>query len=162
MRKTLLAIAAIVAPTIAFATDYAVITAVHPIYADNYVTKYETHCYDVEVPIYGQVGSGSTGDVLAGAIIGGAIGNQFGGGSGKDAMTVLGAILGAHEGSRSGRSEVVGYRIENQCNRVATYVNEPVISHYNIRYEYKGVEYHERTTRRYTLGQRVTVQTSLR
>ena len=40
-------------------------------------------------------GNASTGDVLAGAIIGGVIGNQFGKGKGNDAATVLGAIIGA-------------------------------------------------------------------
>lgn len=37
---------------------------------------------------------------LAGAIIGGAIGNQFGGGSGKDILTTAGAGAGAVAGSR--------------------------------------------------------------
>ncbi len=32
---------------------------------------------------------------LGGAVVGGVIGNQFGGGSGKDALTVIGAIAGA-------------------------------------------------------------------
>ncbi|WP_448213968.1 glycine zipper 2TM domain-containing protein [Colwellia sp. MEBiC06753] len=34
--------------------------------------------------------------VFGGALIGGAIGNQFGGGSGKVAATILGALLGAN------------------------------------------------------------------
>lgn len=161
MRKTLVALALAFTPTASFAADYAVITAVHPIFHDRYVTRYETYCHDVEVPVYGRTGGGSSGDVLAGAIIGGAIGNQFGNGSGKDAMTVLGAILGANEASNSGRQEVVGYRLEQRCERVANQVNEPVLSHYNIRYEYNGQEYHERTNRKYTLGQRVRIRTSL-
>ena len=165
MKNTLIAIALIIAPSLAYAggpNNYAVITAVHPIYENRYVTQYETQCYNVEVPVYGQTRSGSSGDVLAGAIIGGAIGNQFGNGSGKDAMTALGIILGASEGSNSTREVVTGYRLERQCDKVSRQVNEPVLSYYKIRYEYNGVEYHEETTQQYTLGQRVRVSTSLR
>jgi uncharacterized protein YcfJ len=38
---------------------------------------------------------------VAGAVIGAIIGNQFGSGSGKDAMTVLGAIVGADQGRKN-------------------------------------------------------------
>lgn len=37
---------------------------------------------------------------LGGALIGGAIGNQFGGGSGKDILTAAGAAAGGLEGQR--------------------------------------------------------------
>jgi uncharacterized protein YcfJ len=78
-------------------------------------------CNTVEVPIYEtrQIGGkASTGDTLAGALIGGVIGNQFGGGKGKDAATVLGAILGADAANKKGgRQEtvIVGYRQTEQC-----------------------------------------------
>ena len=78
-------------------------------------------CNNVEVPIYETRrigGQASTGDTLAGALIGGVIGNQFGGGKGKDAATVLGAILGADVANKnSSRQEtvIVGYRQQQQC-----------------------------------------------
>lgn len=77
-------------------------------------------CTTVEVPIYEtrNKGQASTGDTLAGAIIGGVIGNQFGGGSGKDAATVLGAILGADAANKKGNRQetvIVGYRQQEQC-----------------------------------------------
>ena len=79
-------------------------------------------CQVIDVPIYREVvtGGASTGDVLAGAIIGGVIGNQFGNGSGKDAMTVLGAIVGADSMNKKGHREtvIVGYRQEKQCSTV--------------------------------------------
>lgn len=165
MKSTVTAIIFSILPSLVFAgggNNYAVITAVHPIYEDRYVTRYETQCYDVQVPVYGQQRSGSSDDILSGAIIGGAIGNQFGNGSGKDAMTALGIILGANRGSRSTREVITGYRLERQCDQVAREVLEPVISYYKVRYEYNGVEYHEQTTQRYTLGQRVRVTTNLR
>jgi uncharacterized protein YcfJ len=105
---------------------------------------------------------GNVGDTIAGAIIGGAIGNQFGNGNGKDAMTVLGAIVGANRASNRTVDQIVGYRIEQQCDNVARSVNEPVISSYHIEYVFNGYTYRQETTQEYTLGQRVLVQPALR
>jgi len=44
---------------------------------------------------------------FGGALIGGVIGHQFGGGSGKDVATVLGALIGAGVGNRHGSSSYV-------------------------------------------------------
>lgn len=84
-------------------------------------------CRNVDVPIYGtRDRRGSDGDVLAGAIVGGVIGNQFGGGSGKDAMTVLGAIVGANHMANRTTEEIVGYRTERQCAEAVIYENNRV------------------------------------
>ena len=78
----------------------------------------EQQCGIVDVPIYSQ-GSASTGDVLAGAIIGGVIGNQFGKGKGNDAATVLGAIIGADTANKkNGNKTIVGYKQVQQCNTI--------------------------------------------
>jgi uncharacterized protein YcfJ len=93
----------------------------------------ERVCETVSVPIHSS--SGSTGNTIAGAIIGGAIGNQFGNGSGRDAMTVLGAIVGADVANRSAQNNsVTGYRQEQRCNDVTTYTarNERVYSHSTV------------------------------
>jgi uncharacterized protein YcfJ len=99
----------------------------------------ERVCETVNVPVYGS--SGSTGNTIAGAIIGGAIGNQFGNGSGRDAMTVLGAIVGADVANRSAQNNsVTGYRQEHQCNEVITYVSrqERVYSHSTVTWREGG------------------------
>jgi uncharacterized protein YcfJ len=84
-------------------------------------------CRDVDVPIYGtRDRRGSDGDVLAGALIGGAIGNQFGSGSGQDAMTVLGAIVGANRAANQTTEEIVGYRTERQCFEEVIYQDSRV------------------------------------
>lgn len=140
--------------------NYAFITSVNPVYENNYVTKYKTHCYDVKVPIYVRE-KGSQGDVLTGAIIGGVIGNQIGSGSSRDTMTALGVIIGANEGSRRDRQVVRGYTMEERCDHEAYQVNEPYVSHYKIRYEYNGVEYNDTTNRHYNIGQKVKIRTSL-
>ena len=53
--------------------------------------------YDVEVckRVRQGTGDGSATNEIIGAIFGGAIGNQFGEGDGKDAMTLAGIFLGA-------------------------------------------------------------------
>lgn len=81
------------------------------------------------------VGGGSTADTAAGAIIGGAIGNQFGNGEGKAAMTVLGAILGANAANRNaGRVERV-----TVCDTVYAEQASTVINEYDITYDVDGV-----------------------
>ena len=158
---TALAISASAAYADGYASDYAVITAVHPVYADQYVERFEKQCRNVEVPVYGTVRGGSDGDVIVGAIIGGAIGNQFGSGSGQDAMTVLGAIVGANRAANRSQNVVTGYRVEQRCEHVSFRVNEPVVTYYNIQYTYRGVTYHQQTNQHYTLGQRVRMRVSL-
>jgi uncharacterized protein YcfJ len=99
----------------------------------------ERVCQTVDVPVYG--GAASTGDTIAGAIIGGAIGNQFGGGSGKDAMTILGAIVGADVANKNAQgNRIVGYRQEQQCQNVTTYTTtqEEVYSHSTITWREGG------------------------
>tara|TARA_R110000796_G_scaffold118369_2_gene232035 strand:- start:1433 stop:1900 length:468 start_codon:yes stop_codon:yes gene_type:complete len=102
-------------------------------------------CYNVEVPLYGNViRQGSNGEVLGGAIIGGVIGNQFGNGSGKDAMTVLGAILGANSQQRQKTERVItGYNTERRCDNIETYqsTNVEVYSHSTIRFYVNGKRY---------------------
>lgn len=66
--------------------------------------------------------SNNTGDALTGAIIGGAIGNQFGAGSGKDAMTVLGAILGAQTATKN--SNTIQVEVCNNVYQTVSVANE--------------------------------------
>lgn len=167
MKTLILSIVAALGPSVLFAdglssNQYAVITAVHPIYVDNHVNRQEKVCYDVEVPVYGRVKGGSDADVIVGALIGGAIGNQFGSGSGKDAMTVLGAIVGANKGANASHETVVGYEYKTRCDKVNKVVNEPILSHYRISYTYNGYEYTQETDNHYTLGQRVSVKPVLK
>ena len=82
----------------------------------------EQFCYLESVPVYSRVTSTrdpSTADVMAGIIIGGLIGNQVGGGKGKDAATIIGAIIGADVVNKkkqvtSGQT-IVGYHQEERC-----------------------------------------------
>ena len=64
---------------------------------DHYKSVVKQIPYDVEVckRVRQGTGDGSATNEIIGAIFGGVIGNQFGEGDGKDAMTLAGIILGA-------------------------------------------------------------------
>ena len=82
-------------------------------------------CSEVDVPIYSNTGKAQTGEVLGGAIIGGILGNQVGGGKGKDAATILGAILGADfANKKSGTKTIVAYKRTTVCEDNPTFVTE--------------------------------------
>ncbi len=104
--------------------------------------KTERVCQTVEVPVYGKAPA-STGDTLLGAIIGGAIGNQFGQGSGKDAMTVLGAIAGADVANKSGGRQIVGYTTETRCENQIVYVEtvQEIYTHSTVTFVDNGKTY---------------------
>jgi outer membrane lipoprotein SlyB len=78
----------------------------------------------VEKVLYGQIesikhvtekqlveDSRSGWETFGGALIGGVIGHQFGGGSGQDVATVLGALIGGGIGSQQGSQQ---YYLENK------------------------------------------------
>jgi uncharacterized protein YcfJ len=64
---------------------------------DHYKSVVKQIPYEVEVckRVRQGTGDGSATNEIIGAIFGGAIGNQFGEGDGKDAMTLAGIFLGA-------------------------------------------------------------------
>jgi uncharacterized protein YcfJ len=87
---------------------------------------------------------------LAGGIIGGVVGNQFGGGRGKTALTIASALLGAsigndHNGAhyRGGRRGVENVR---RCETVDRYEQEQQLVGYRVKYSYEGQTYYTRTT----------------
>ena len=76
---------------------------------------------------------------VMGAIAGGALGSQVGGGSGRGVATVLGVLGGAVLGDRiegGGNSQV--QTVQN-CTTQTTYENRAVS--YNVVYEYAGRQY---------------------
>ena len=92
-------------------------------------------CKDVRVR-----GQASTGDTIVGAIIGGAIGNQFGGGKGKDAATILGAIVGADVANKNSKKPGGTQR---QCQIETRYeeTQRQVYSHSTVTFYSDGQKY---------------------
>ena len=108
---------------------------------DHYKTVIEQNPYRVEVCKDVRIqGQASTGDTLFGALIGGAIGNQFGGGKGKDAATVLGAIVGADVANKRGNKPGGTQR---QCQVETRYeeTQRNVYSHSTVTFVSDGQQY---------------------
>lgn len=106
------------------------------------------------------------GTTLAGGIVGAAIGRQFGGGSGRDALTLLGAVAGsavAHERATRRMLEegAAVYAVPVQrCTTVSERRIEEVVDGYDVVYEYRGRRYSMRTAEH--PGSRVPLQVSFR
>jgi len=74
-----------------------------------------------------------------GAIAGGAVGNQMGGGSGKAAATALGIFGGAILGDRIEGAPAPQTQTVQNCHTETVYENRVV--GYNVTYEYAGKQY---------------------
>lgn len=93
-------------------------------------------CSDTQVLVQQpRSGAGAT----VGAVAGGIIGSQFGGGSGKAAATALGIIGGAILGDQLEGQPAPVARTATSCTQQITYENRVV--GYNVVYEYAGRQY---------------------
>ncbi len=116
-----------------------------PIYESVRVPTEREVCWDEEVR-YRR--SHSPTPALLGGVLGGAVGRQFGGGRGKDALTVVGAIVGASVGNDIARQRSDEYnQVETRCRIAQEYYEEERITGYRVRYEYDGQVYSTRTDR---------------
>ncbi|RCS30929.1 glycine zipper 2TM domain-containing protein [Rhodanobacter denitrificans] len=92
-----------------------------------------------------------------GAVVGGLLGNQVGGGKGRTLATVAGAVGGGYAGNRiqaSRQQAQVSTSVERKCDTVNNTSNK--IVGYDVRYVYNGVT---RTVRMdHDPGDRVQVQ----
>lgn len=103
-------------------------------------------CYVERVPIY------RGGNPVSGAIIGGLIGNQFGNGSGKDAATALGAIIGSEI---TNRREIVGWKEKRRCEDRVSEQHLMVKDGYRVFYSVRGHTYSFHTYERFSVGDRI-------
>lgn len=90
--------------------------------------------------------STSGAGAVMGAIAGGAIGNQIGGGSGRAAATALGVIGGAVLGNHiegQNYNHAPRYQNTQRCNTETYYENRTI--GYNVVYEYGGRQYSTQT-----------------
>jgi uncharacterized protein YcfJ len=79
------------------------------------------------------------GGSLAGAIIGGVVGNQFGGGDGKTAMTIIGSVIGSNIGNNTSKQH--HSRVVTVCDDVPQYTTKQVLMHYMVSYMFNGRMY---------------------
>jgi uncharacterized protein YcfJ len=117
-----------------------------PLYETVRVNHPEERCWNERVHHRGGSRSESYTPTIAGAIVGGVVGNQFGKGRGKDAMTVAGALLGASVGNDLGKKPGRGYvTSERRCETVDNFREHEELVGYHVKYKYNGQVFHTRT-----------------
>lgn len=127
MKKMMLAFCAVFS-TVTMAEEIQVISEV-----PNYVTIYHRQCDLQQVYVDRNYSRGTN---ILGTALGAFLGNQIGGGSGKDIATVVGGILGNNITSRNTyREPRLEYR--NVCNDVPSVVQRGTL----LTYSYKGKVY---------------------
>ena len=146
--------------------DYARVISAEPIIRYVTITTPVRECYqDVEYYTVDRRAPGTGASTLVGAIIGGVIGHQFGGGHGRDVATVAGTLIGAAIGSDSARRSY-GYqstqysRPVERCNTIIRERQEERIDGYNVVYRYKGQKYATRMP--YDPGRELRVRVDIR
>jgi uncharacterized protein YcfJ len=93
---------------------------------------------------------GVAGPTIAGGIIGGAIGRQFGSGDTRDVLTVAGAVAGsaiAHERAVRNGAGATRDVVVQRCEVVNERVTEQIVDGYLVTYRYDGRNYTMRTDR---------------
>jgi len=119
-------------------TDYATVTSVEKAYKQYRTEEPYQECYIKET--LQNSGDGSATNEIMGAILGGAIGNQFGEGEGKEVMTLAGIVLGASMANDAEKANSTGQVVVSQevCEtKVKTsYVKK--LSHYLVHIDYDG------------------------
>ncbi|MEO0367707.1 MAG: glycine zipper 2TM domain-containing protein [Pseudomonadota bacterium] len=151
--------------------DYAKVVDVDPIINTYQVSEPVEKCFDERVPVYRKAHykrKESRTPEIFGAIIGAAVGNQFGGGRGKDIATAAGAILGGSIGrdiKNDARAKhryhngPQGYKTVQRCEVSEVYRTQEEVVGYNVRYKYRGETYHTRMD--YDPGDRIKVRVSV-
>lgn len=120
-------------------------------------------------PAYGSARPRSAvGGTIAGGVIGGVIGDRFGGGEGRDAMRLLGALVGAAIGHDAASRRQAAYYPQavsqpypvTECTtRYETRIEERTRG-YRVAYIYEGREYYTDTPN--PPGERIPVEVSVR
>jgi len=112
---------------------------------DTYKTVIKQIPYRVEVcqDRVQPAGDGSATNELVGALFGGAIGNQFGNGDGKDVMTLFGALMGASLAHDEEVKNGQGSRVVTVCDVQTRYEEEvsEVYSHSTVVFYVDGKHY---------------------
>jgi len=139
------------------------VTQVVPIYRTVRIAEPREECYEKEV-YYRNNGYVSATPMIAGGVIGGILGNQFGRGNGKTVMTVAGTVLGGSIGRDIGHNNQTytqhGPQTETHCEIINDYREEEQIDGYRVTYRYHGKKFN--TTLPYHPGKRVKLDVSIR
>ena len=138
--KSIVVISFFITSQLAFAgsfVDSATVTSVEKVYKQYMVDEPYQDCYIQETI---QNGDGSATNEIMGAILGGAIGNQFGEGDGNDAMTLAGIFLGASIANDAEKANSKGQVVVRQevCENKVRQKIKKRLSHYKVNVNYNG------------------------
>jgi uncharacterized protein YcfJ len=140
--------------------DYAKVISAKPIISYVNVRTPVRECWqDTEYYTAYDRRRGSAGSTLAGAIIGGVIGHQFGSGHGKDAATIAGSMIGAAIGHGPVHRTQYSRPVE-RCRTSYRNEREQRIDGYEVLYKYRGQKY--ATTMPYNPGKKLKIRVDIR
>ena len=144
-------------------TNTARVTNVVPMYRTVQIAEPREQCYEKEVTRYNHNYNSAT-PMIAGGVLGGILGNQFGHGNGKTFMTIAGTVLGGSIGRDVGmKNKHHGYyapQTETHCEIINDYREEERLDGYRVSYRYHGEEFN--TTLPYHPGKRLKIDVSIR
>jgi len=124
--------------------DYAKVVAANPVYETVRYPVDEQVCWEEQA--WSQRPH-SAAPIILGAIAGGVVGHQFGGGHGKTALTVAGAAIGGTIGHQVAHHNNPGepYPVtQNRCEIQRNWRTEERISAWDVTYKYRGEIYYTR------------------
>ena len=118
--------------------DYATVISVEEVYKKYRTEAPYQECY-IKETLQNQ-GDGSATNEIMGAILGGAIGNQFGEGDGKEALTLAGIFLGASIANDAEKANSTGQVVVSQevCETKVKTSFVKRLSHYLVHIDYEG------------------------
>jgi len=99
----------------------------------------EQRCWIEREQVGQDRGSANVGGAVVGALLGGVLGHQIGGGRGKDVATAGGAIAGAVVGSNVGRDNDGGY--SQNVQRCASTPSQNRPAYWDVTYDFRGQEH---------------------
>lgn len=98
-------------------------------------------CWVEREQIVQNSGGSNAPAVVAGALLGGILGHQFGGGTGKDLATAGGAIAGATLGSNIGSNSSGQVVVNQNVQRCTTVPNQSQADYWDVTYIFRGQEH---------------------
>ena len=151
IKQSLILLALLVGTQIVIAgsfTDYATVTSVEKVYKQYMTEEPYQECY-IKETLQNQ-GDGSATNEIMGAILGGAIGNQFGEGDGKEVMTLAGIVLGASMANDAEKANSTGQVVVSQevCETKVKTSFVKKLSHYLVHINYEGHDLSFKTKKR--------------
>ncbi|MDQ3027855.1 MAG: beta/gamma crystallin-related protein [Pseudomonadota bacterium] len=105
------------------------------------VGRPEQRCWVEREQVSQGRGDTNVGGAIAGAVIGGILGHQVGGGRGKDLATAGGAVAGAAVGANVGRDGAVQSGYSQDVRRCENVPSQAQPSYWDVVYNFRGQEH---------------------